>query len=203
MYKKYILDLVDNLCPNKRKPIYTAEYYLDNIISVLKDKISWNSLKFPDKPKNHGSAIRKIFVKWTKLNIFQLAYKKIIEDNYIPVLDERNRLNLLIDSSKIYNKNGKELIGVDYENPKKKVTKLSIITDTNKLPLGIEIFNGKEHDTNTIIETYNDLPLFVKHSKINLIGDKGYILKLNRKKKLYKKNIILITQRRRNQKKEN
>jgi len=202
-FTDYIIHFVDLLCPPKKKPLYTTLYYLNNMIDMLKNRVSWNSLIFHDKPKHHNSTIRKMFLKWSKLNIFQLAYKKILDDNYIPILDERNRINLIIDSSKIYNRNGIELIGKDYENPKKRVTKISIITDINKTPLNVEVFRGTEHDTNTIIGTYNGLPKYVKGSTINLIVDKGYKLKEIRKKKLYKRKILLCVPRRKNEKKRN
>ena len=32
-------------CPNKRKPKYTTEYYLTNIIDLLTDFVKWSSLK--------------------------------------------------------------------------------------------------------------------------------------------------------------
>lgn len=197
----YVTHFVNLLCHPKKKTLYSTEYYFNNMIDMLKNKVSWNSLVFPDKPKHHNSTIRKMFAKWSKLNIFQMVYNKILDDNYVPILDERNRFSLIIDSSKIYNRNGVEFIGTDYDNPKKKVTKISIITDMNKVPLNVEVFKGTEHDTNTIIGTHKGLPKYIKESTINLVADKGYKLKAVRKKKLYKKGILLCEPRRKNEKK--
>ena len=41
----HIIKNVNLLCPNKRKPRYTPEYYLKNITDVLTDFVKWSSLK--------------------------------------------------------------------------------------------------------------------------------------------------------------
>jgi hypothetical protein len=40
-----IKNIINNLCPNKRKLKYPIEYYIKNIIMVLKDVISWKASK--------------------------------------------------------------------------------------------------------------------------------------------------------------
>jgi hypothetical protein len=40
-----IKNVVNNLCQNKRKLKYSAEYYIKNIIIVPKDVVSWKALK--------------------------------------------------------------------------------------------------------------------------------------------------------------
>ena len=44
-YNKIILNIIDKKCPSIRKPQYTNKYYLENIIYVLRDLVSWESLQ--------------------------------------------------------------------------------------------------------------------------------------------------------------
>ena len=43
-YTKIILKYVKKLVPNVRKPKYSSEYYLTNILNILTDFVSWKSL---------------------------------------------------------------------------------------------------------------------------------------------------------------
>ena len=43
-YIKTILQLLKEVRPNKKKVIYSNKYYLNRIILVLKDAVSWKSL---------------------------------------------------------------------------------------------------------------------------------------------------------------
>ena len=61
-YIKTILQLLEVRCPNKKKVIYSNKYYLNRIILVLKDAVSWKSLSrlFPEvviKSKNIHSIL--------------------------------------------------------------------------------------------------------------------------------------------------
>ena len=40
----HIVNNVKLICPNKRKPKFSPEYYLTNIIDVLTDFVKWSSL---------------------------------------------------------------------------------------------------------------------------------------------------------------
>ncbi len=86
-------------------------------------------------------------------------------------------------------------------NKKKKISKLSIISD-KKVPLQINLFNGNVHDSNTTDTEINNLINKMSYKKINICGDKGYI---NRelKNNLINKKINLITPYKKNQKKTN
>ena len=41
--------VIKELSPNKRVPKYAVDYYLENMIYVLKDVTTWKSLKILDK----------------------------------------------------------------------------------------------------------------------------------------------------------
>jgi len=81
---------------------------------------------------------------------------------------------------------------------KKNVTKLSIICDTNKIPLSITPFKSTTNDRKTIIDSINNTNI---KKRVYLIGDKGYIsTKFNRQVLLKKYKVKLITPRKKNQK---
>lgn len=204
-YKKYILDLINERCPNIRKPSYKTEYYLDMILKVFHGSVSWSHINCPNKPKNHHSTVRKIYNKWVNLNIFVDAFNRALYENYIPILDEKNRLDLLIDSTLIWNLNGSESIGYGYRDKKKKVTKSSFIIDPYyNIPLCHVPFKGNISDTKTIIDSYCNLPTFIKNCSVNIIGDNGYLLNANRwENKFFKLNKInLIIPKRKNQRRK-
>ena len=52
-FKKYIIDIVKNKYPLKRRRKYSFEYYLENFVYVLNDLVKWSSLSILDKNKNH------------------------------------------------------------------------------------------------------------------------------------------------------
>ncbi len=77
-------------------------------------------------------------------------------------------------------------------------TKLSIITDNNGVPVGIDIKGGNVHDINMLEDTLDSIPIDI-YSTEYLIGDKGYCIGDEQSKKLYRKYLLdLITPRKRN-----
>ena len=80
-YIETVHKLVDKLCPNKRKPKYDFYNYIENIIYMLTDLNKWSSLRLvhKNKKKYHYKTIYEVFIKWTKLNIFNQAYELLIE----------------------------------------------------------------------------------------------------------------------------
>lgn len=103
-YKQYVLETIKEICPFKKKSIYDYEYYYDMILIVLKDVNSWRSLKvtinYRDKKENHYTTIRKMFNKWNKMDIFKIAYERMLENKVIKrIQSEKSVINLFIDST--------------------------------------------------------------------------------------------------------
>ena len=106
--------------------------------------------------------------------------------------------DLFIDACFVSNKTGSELVGINPMYYKKNVTKLSIICDSNKIPLSITPFKSTTNDCKTIINSLTDLNL---KKKINLIADKGYVsTKINKLILLKQHNVKLINPKKKNQK---
>lgn len=203
--KEVLKEVINEICPNKRKPKFSIDYYLTNIIHVLKDANSWKSLQTLNVVKgkiNHYKTINDKFLEWSKKGIFKEAYKRLLLKGSFTELNKypNKDLDLFIDSSQINNKGGKELIAHGM-NKKKKETKISVITTEAKEIISVTLFSGNISDANTIDESLNNLPKFDNKKKINLIGDKGYIKNINYKDNLNKtKNITLMHPQRSNQK---
>lgn len=200
-YKQYVLETAHDLCPVRKKSIYTYSYYFDAFLTVLKHVNSWRSLSvtanFSGKSKYHYTTIRKMFNKWSKLKVFQIAYDKmlIVYKNNLP---HSKSIDLFIDACFISNKTGSELVGINPTYYKKNVTKLSIICDNNKIPLSVTAFKTTTNDCKTVNQSVKSLNL---NKPINLIADKGYVTKRSDKLDLLKKyKIKLIVPKKKNQK---
>ena len=173
-----------------------------------------------------GKTIYNEYNKWSKDGIFETAYNYFIKENYFKLSKLKNNkfINLFIDVTKISNKNGSENIGqfkklsflnltlrgINVEYKKKNVTSLTVICDSNKIPIGIQYIdvnikpnkkNTFKHEIKNVQNTLNTIPIDFKYHKVNLIGDKGYISQ--EKFKLGHKKISIITPKRKNQKIQN
>ena len=203
-YKQYVLETVDAECPFKKRSKYNYDYYYDMMHIVLKDVVSWRSLKvtknYSDKKEHHHTTIRKMFNKWSSKNVFKIAYDKMMNK----MLENENKKNskkvknMFIDSTFIDNKTGSELVGVNPMNYKKRVTKLSIVCDDSKNVINIKEFKSTTNDCITIEKTLEGVRL---KGRVNLIGDKGYHVRQEVKEALRKRKIRLIVPRKKNQKK--
>lgn len=199
-FKDFVLREIQLTCPPKKKTKYTNSYYYEMICYVLKDINSWSSLKitfkYSGKSKYHYTTIRKVFTKWSKLNIFKNAYIKFL--NHYKLNIHQTKDDLFIDATFVNNKTGTQMVDINPMYYKKNVTKLSIICDSNKIPINIIPIKTKSYDGNTIIDSFVDVSL---KRKTNLIADKGYIKCKTFKQMLFKTHKLkLITGKKKNQK---
>ena len=197
-FKKTILDLVEIRCPAGKKVKYSNKYYLEKILLVLKDIVSWHSLSilYPNDKKYHYKTIQDVFLRWSRLKIFEDAYNMLINKYKLSKFNDASIIELFIDTADISNKYGCELAKFG-QNKKKRVTKVSLICDAAKVPLSVTFYSGNTHDVTTIKSSLKPLQN-IKYSKIKLIGDKGYISSAI-KNELLKTNIELVTYAKRNQ----
>ena len=107
-YKEYVLETAASLCPIKKKSIYSYSYYYDMFYIVLKNLVSWNSLSitshYINKSKYHYTTVRKMFNKWSKSNVFKIAYNQMITDYKINNLPTNS--DVFIDACFMNNKTG-------------------------------------------------------------------------------------------------
>src|SRR5271168_866068 len=206
MIRKDFIDMckivIKELSPNKRVPKYSVDYYLENMIHVLKDVTTWKSLKILDKGNKdkpfHYKTISDKFLEWSKKGIFEETFKRLVNKKIIENIKPESKLELFIDSSNINNKNGKELINYG-QNKKKKITKVSFICNQQKQILSATFHEGNVYDGNTITKSVEDLQKRIKND-IFLIGDKGYTIKQEQINVLLQKKIKLIVPKKKNMK---
>ena len=207
-----ILKYADICTPSKCNTKYSNEYYLTNIIHVLKDVVTWRSLqilKFENKPKNHYKTISKMHRLWSKCNVYNNAFNEIINSNSKCKITN----NLFIDGTLIINKNGKESIGYGCgESRKKKYTSITLVCNNDVKPISIlsSKANTKILTKNNKTKTIKTLPHDSKsiessisninsNKTYNLIGDSGYLIN-EKRKALLPKNVTIIAPKRKNQK---
>lgn len=170
--------------------------FYDEIINVIKNGSSWNSIK-----NNKASYIvfyRK-HIEWVNNKLYQQAY--FITILYLKqhrFITYKQIKNCYIDSSMIRNKNGVDCIGRNYSDKFKNGTKESVIVTQNGIPIALYNVPSNIHDINTVKETVKNSILNLNGSNIG--GDKGYIsIKIKNELK-NKNNINFITETKDNSK---
>ena len=173
---------------NRHKKEYSHEYYLIIICQLLNNHNQWVSLKFNILANNinkyHYKSINKQFILYSKKDIFKNTfYNTTINNNLIT-----NNNDLLIDASMMSNKMGSENVSINCEYTKKNCTKLSFISNTDKIILSITPYdiNNKEIDyeqLNLIKKQKKELKEHKKNKSKKLINE-------NKELKIKLKNIL-------------
>ena len=106
----------------KRNTKYSNDTLVEHILNC---NINYNSLAQYGKhlsqiggyPKYFHKYLNEIYVKWSKSNVFNIAYKNMLNDNFVE--DTSNKLLLNTDTPYISNMYGIENVGVNPEYIKK------------------------------------------------------------------------------------
>ena len=168
------LDVINTtFLKNNHKQDYSHEYYLIIIYQLLNNHNQWSSLKLnilANNPyKYHYKTIHKKFILYSEKNVFKNTfYNTTINNSFIA-----SNNNLLIDASMMANKMGSENVTVNCEYTKKNCTKLSFVSNTDKIILSVTPYdiNNKEID-------YNEINSIKKHKKELKENKKNKIKKL-------------------------
>jgi len=160
-----------NIDKNRYKTKYSNEYYLKMIFYMYNDVNHWSFLtelkSYNNKYKYHYKTIYNKFRDWSNKNVFKTGTNL-----------------LLIDATTINNKYGSENITLNPELKKKKVSKLSIITNKKGFIYSVIPFDIKNkyqqystsvHDVKMITKSLNEIKHIDNKSKyFVLLGDKAY-----------------------------
>jgi len=202
LFKQLIL-LIKNLAITKHHIVYHHEYYLILILQLLNNHNQWITLKLNILANNpnkfHYKTIHKKFLLYTNYNIF----KKVFYNTTINKPCINNNTDLLIDASMISNKLGSENVTVNCEYTKKNCTKLSFISNSDKILLSITPYdvNNKEIDYNEINQNKNDKDNLKKIKKDKIKELKKENKELKKKfKKMLKTGIIDVLDNKDNKK---
>ena len=230
-----VINEINNL-KGKYNFIYCNEYKLFMILQLEDNVNKWEVLEkltfySPENgSKRHYETIRSQFQRWCSKNIFKKALDSIIPYNNVKnnnLADDFNNINyndelyvidvikdFFIDSTNTNNLRGSENIIINPELKKKKITKITEISDVDGFVVAVVFnqplnkiikynFKNKEiqtakHDSQCIEETLINKNKNIEFNNICLIGDKGYKIKNNNEqykvvtpnKKNQKKNLI-------------
>ncbi len=218
LFKKGVLEIVREELPMIRNKKYSDSYCLNMFVHVLKNVTNWSALQhlscYPKNNKYHYKYLNQIFNKWNKHKIFEKAYTRLLRLKYFKLkhIEKSKTLSLFIDCTYISNMYGVDCKATNPEYRKKKVTKLSIVSDNkgnilsivhDKTHLNVNNKKSFSHDTKIVQETLNNMNIKIARNIATKIGgDKGYIsqkrFKLNNGKR-----VKIITPKRKNQRKRN
>jgi len=205
-----ILRYANKYNPRKHNSKYSNRYYLEHILDVLEDAVTWKSLKkfrnVCNKHTYHYKTINKKHLEWSKNNVYEDAYKYILKTKKRYDITPNN----FIDGTLIINKSGIENIGFGCgESLKKKYTSITCVCNENMIPISVvcnknydKIINENiiiktlPHDSKSILPS---IKYINTNKKYNLIGDAGFIIDA----KNIPDNVNLITAKRKNQKIKN
>jgi transposase len=185
-----------------RKRTINYEYYLDWIIFVLVSGISWEDLQhIPVQFKCKPRSIKQQFYRWRDQGIFKNVHSDLLRF----YVENNKQINITyIDSTDIQNRNClKENTDFNTKFRNKRAIRLHSLCDKNKVTHSFVITGANIKDEQMIEKVIEKIEIPLKQTYRNplyVVGDKGYIYDLARKK-LKAKNIILVYPYRKNQKK--
>jgi hypothetical protein len=187
-YKKYILNVANEVIPSPNKRKYSYDYYLTHFNIVLANGIKWQCLEIDGTALHHWKTIYNEFNKWSKHDIFEIAWRRFMINNYhnINHIRKSRHFKVFIDVTKINNKGGVEGIVINNEYQKKNITPVTILCDDKKLPVSVNTLKCKttyksgrkscSHDVTGVQDALCNIPMEIpNYIKISLTGDKGYI----------------------------
>lgn len=171
--RKYILD------HQLFKPTTNTKYTLDQILNVIEYVLitgaSWRSINLPlfTNLNIRWQSIYYHFQKFSKANVFKKVYLQLL-DKYFK-WNRSNKLKYLsVDTSFVRNKCSKHVAFNGYYK-KKRLSKLSMIVDSNGVPISALITEGNHNDQKLFLENWKNL--FVEITSVsNNNKHKRYLL---------------------------
>ena len=142
---------------------------LEDIIYVLKTGISWRNLR---------SHINWVTLYWHYKRFVKYG---IFKKTYLSLLHGCNKFTNIhiIDSTFIPNKFGKNKIARNIFYKSKNGNKISLVTDSNGIPLSIILKPGNIHDINFVNDHIHDMlyisKKYTSKNKKYMLADKGYV----------------------------
>lgn len=172
---------------------YTLDKIIDELLYFLKSGVSWKNLRSTINYKT----LHWHFTKFVKYNVFLKLFNKI-KNMYLKRYSHNNT-SLFIDSTSINNKYGVNKIGRNKFYKNKKITKISLMTDTYGFPLSVFFMKGNYHDNSVFEKHIKDAVILMPKNIKSVVADKAYA-SLNNYKLLENKNIKHIIPPRQNMK---
>jgi hypothetical protein len=170
-----------NIFKHFNKTYKTQKYELVDLLPAILDMVKYNyGWRFNEKLKTvkcHWSTIYKMYTKLNKFGILKNTYILML-NKYIKLTPSKKLKIILTDTSTIYNKYNTDIVERNKINKNKNVMKISIITDSNGIPINVQIYSGNLHDSNILEQQLQDEfyinSLILDKYKKYFLADKGY-----------------------------
>lgn len=150
---------------------YTLREILVDILYVLKTGISWRDLR------SHigWNTVYKRYIMLNNFGVFEICYTDLLK-KYLKKGTNKKLKYILTDTSFVQNKKGQDMIGYNKFYKKKKGTKISLITDSNGIPISVKCYKGNKHDCKILDDQLNDKYITnIKYVKDRyFLADLGY-----------------------------
>jgi hypothetical protein len=151
----------------------------------------------------HYTTILKRYALWVKTNVFKTEWFEFLREYAEEMLavNPKHFQELIIDSSHIRNKQGRDCIGWNALDRNRRSTKHSVVCDQNGVVVSSQLYPSNVHDSTTTITAVDEIPAFCipdKRFNTYVTGDKGYI-SANVRSKLKQRRCHLVTPNRKNQ----
>ncbi len=168
---------------------YSLDLILDEIIYVLRNGISWRELR---SEINYNTLFWH-FNRFSKFGVFKRSF-----NIYKNKLIKKTNDIIIIDTTTISNKYGRDKIARNRYHKNKNCCKISAITDVRGIPLTILLDKGTNHDLRFIDKHVKQIRPRIK-GKLVLLADKGYV-SFKHRESLQKENIQLMAMKKKNMK---
>jgi len=156
---KQIKKIISELSLNAKtgRPLLEAKRALNGIYYLLKTGVHWKAL-----PRCFGStsAVHRFFQRLVSLNFFEILWF-----NELKFYNKRHGLNLkkqAMDCAHRKSPLGCEKSGKSPVDRRKLGSKISVVSESKGIPIGLALGAGNQHDSTLFIETMRSIPIFLK-----------------------------------------
>jgi putative transposase len=177
----WIVTLIDAQDPPKRRRKVSNHEAFTVVCSVLQTGISWRSLAELQNTKMPFT-VQKRFRRWVKTGVLEAVWTKVLGEYAASRLrtDAGWFKDLFIDSTMVKNICGEDGTGRNPTDRGRQATKVSVICDSNMVPVSCCYFPANIPDVSTLVQTVAAIKCPIKRDRRYsnvLIGDKGYVSK--------------------------
>lgn len=161
--------------PNKYNFVNSRQKYdaitiITEVIYLLITGVSYRNYRGPVNPKTLNKHVLFISHNHIFENIYRIYYNRYEKEH-----PHKKYKYLSVDTTFVMNKNGKEIYGRNKQYKWKNGLKISIISDTNKIPIDILVDGGNVSDLTLLYKHFERIKL-EKYSFVKpyLLADKIY-----------------------------
>ena len=189
---------------NVHQKYFLTDYLID-ILYVLKTGIAWRDLR----SHINWISVYKTYCKLVSFKIIEACYQDLL-DKYLSKSLPSKMGHILTDTSFVPNKHGHDVIGFNHFYNRKRGTKISLITDSDGIPLDVKCYAGNRYDSKLLDRHLNEIkdnnPIKSYHSDKRhnryFLADAGYDSKENHEKLKLLGYVPKIAKNKRNSKKK-